>query len=360
MTEKPIVGVVLINYHNYAQKYLAECYESLKQLNYPQEKLKIIVVDNDPIPESRAFLQEFNEIIVVEQKDGNYCAGNNVGIKKAEEEGCEYIAILNMDVVVDKDWLVKLLEPFEHIPRIGIVQSKILLHQSVTPETSENLINTTGNKLNFLAFGYTENYRLSEDKYQPSENFPEIGYASGCSFLIKTNLMKEIGRYDEELYMYHDDLDLSLRVKARNYKLVLAPKSIVYHKYEFKRSVRMIYYIERNRLITYLVMMPRIQLWLTLPIFFLFELGMFAYSLKNKWHKEKIKIYTYFFNKQNFLNILNKRRFFHQHRDISSRQLIDNWQGGIYFLEIDNPLLKYIINPLLEIYWKIIKLITVW
>ena len=51
--------------------------------------------------------------------------------------------------------------------------------------------------------------------------------------------------------MYHDDLEMGWKAKLAGYKIVLAPKSVCYHKYEFSRSIKMVYYMERNRLITH-------------------------------------------------------------------------------------------------------------
>src|SRR6056297_1001122 len=102
MSEK--VGIILVNYKDYVNKFLAECRDSLKQQSYPD--FNVYIVDNASSEESRRYIRNhYPEAIIVPRPDGNYSAANNAGIKKAGEDGCRYMVIANMDTRFDPDWL---------------------------------------------------------------------------------------------------------------------------------------------------------------------------------------------------------------------------------------------------------------
>jgi len=229
---------------------------------------------------------------LISREDGNYAAANNAGIKRATEDGCKYFVIANMDAKFDQNWLAELMEAVRTDKKIGIVQSKILLYPKNNKEWKKPKINSIGNIIHFLGFGFAGGYGQEDREI---DGCPEIkGYASGCSFIIKKEVIDRIGYYDEDYYMYHDDIEMSWRTRLLGYKIVLAPKSVVYHKYDFSRSVKMLYYMERNRYLTifHYYRMPTILI--SLPALLVMELGMILYSLKNGWFREKIKVDLYF------------------------------------------------------------------
>jgi len=65
--------------------------------------------------------------------------------------------------------------------------------------------------------------------------------------LIRTSCLRAIGNLDEELFAYHEDLEFSWRARLAGWRVLLAPESVVWHKYEFSRSVQKWYWMERNR-----------------------------------------------------------------------------------------------------------------
>jgi len=348
------VGIILINYKDYAERFLAPCRDSLRRQNYPVELASIYIVDNASTPESFKYLKDnYPEAAILVRDDGNYAAANNLGFKEAIKDGCEYLVTVNMDTEMEPSWLSELVLALENNPAAGIAQSKILLFPKTETEKIQPKINSLGNVIHFLGFGFTSGYGELDHEIP---GYPEIkGYASGCSFIIRREVLDKIGGYNEEYYMYHDDLELSLKVKLAGYQVILAPRSIIYHKYEFKRSTKMIYYMERNRYLTLMTFYPA---WLLILIGLpgvIMDIGMLFFSIVRGWFKEELKIYAYFFHFKNYDKILAERKKIEAFKIKSFPKLAKNFSGKIEFAEIANPILKYLVNPLLNLYWQIVR-----
>ena len=348
------VGIILINYKDYAAKYLEACRDSLERQTYPSDFVEIFIVDNASSEQSRAYLQSaYPRAKVLPRSDGNYTAANNLGLRAAIEAGCEYLVVANMDTEMKPEWLAELVEAMEANPGAGLVQSKILLYPRDEAERANPKINSLGNIIHFLGYGFTDGYGQPDREIS---GYPEIkGYASGCSFMVRAEVVNKIGGYNEEFYMYHDDLEFSLKAKLAGYKIILAPLSVIYHKYEFQRSTKMIYYMERNRYLTMIIFYPRLLLFLIcLPSLFM-DIGMFFFSMINGWFKSELKIYGYFFRLKNYDKIDKEREKVKRLSAVPFRSLARNFSGRISFQEIDNPILRYLVNPLLNAYWYLVK-----
>ncbi len=118
----PLVSVIISNYNG--KKYLDKCIDSIKKLDYPAGKVEIIVVDNASSDGSVAYIKKrYPEIILRRNQENNYCKGNNIAIEKAKGE---YVALLNNDTELDKNWLKELIKVMQSRGKIGALASKIL------------------------------------------------------------------------------------------------------------------------------------------------------------------------------------------------------------------------------------------
>lgn len=354
-----MIGIVLINYKDYADRFLADCRDSLRAQDFDKNEVYFYIIDNDSSQASQRSLSDhFGEAIILPREDGNYAAANKLGIETALKDGCDFVVIANMDTVFDKNWLKELVYAVDSDEKIGVAQSKMLLYPKNEEEKKNPKINSLGNIMHFLGFGFTSGYNEADREIK---GLPEIiGYASGCSFIIKREVLEKIGNYDEEYYMYHDDIEMGWRVKLAGYKIVLAPRSIMYHKYEFQRSIRMLYYMERNRYLAIFHYYRLPTIVLILPMILLMEIGMIIYSIPGKWFLIKMRVVGYFLKPANWIKVIKKRKEVARLRKVTDRKIIKNFEGRILFQEIDNPVLKYVANPIMDAYWQMIKHIIVW
>jgi GT2 family glycosyltransferase len=143
---QPTIGIILINYKDYATRFLADCRDSFRKLEYPANHLKIYIVDNATSPESQAYLKETypEATIIPNAENSGWGGGNNRGMAQAFKDGCEDIVFSNMDVIVDSQWLQELVNAAYSDSNIGIVQSKLFLHPPRPDGTY--WINSLGNR----------------------------------------------------------------------------------------------------------------------------------------------------------------------------------------------------------------------
>ena len=344
------VLIVILCYNG--ADYLRDCLSSLDKINYPNDSFEILVVDNASTDNSVEYLKSnwLKVKVIINQQNLGFAAGNNVGFRYAIQQGFDYVYLLNQDTAVDPNFLAEVVKVGERDRQIGAVQSKLLLAQDKTK------INSIGNEIHYLGFGFAGGHKT------PDENIidKEITYPSGGASLWSTDALKTVGLFNEEFFMYHEDLDLGWRLGLAGYKVRLAAKSIVYHKYEFSKSIKKFYLMERNR---YLVILQNYK-WQTLiligPACALMDVVMFFYSFFAGWWQENLAVCWYFCHLKNWQKIIKTRRLIQSKRKITDRAAIKHFVGKIEFQDLKNPLLEYFANPFFNLYWRVVKHFIWW
>lgn len=365
MQNYPKVAIVYLSFH--CEPYINDVVSALKKMTYPKDRVEFVIVDN-PHPQYGSSVpyileniiplsgNELPHITLLPQKTNLYFAGgNNVGIKWALNNGFDYVYLHNNDGFVAANFLEPLIEAMEKDRTVGIIQSLLLLY----PETE--LINSSGNSFHYLGQGFCNNFRVNKN----SINLPALGetaYASGAAMLMRVDLLRQFGLWDEDFVLYHEDIEYSLRLRAAGYKILVANNSIFYHKYSFGRNREKFYYIERNRFGLMLMFFKWPTLLLMLPMAVVFELGLLLYSWRKGWLKEKWRVYEYWSTISNWKLWTQKRRRVQKIRRVRDRELLRLASGRIKFENkgVGNWLLSGIGNPLMSIYWWIIKRIIWW
>lgn len=239
----PVVWIVLLNYKGCQDTI--ECIESLEQITY--RNYKIIIVDNNSKDGSEEILRnKFPQHIVIQSGENlGFSGGNNVGIKYALENGADYILLLNNDTLVEPDFLNPLVEEAEKDKAIGIVAGKINYYYD------KNIIWSAGGYISEIK-GCGYHYGINEVDVGQYDKKREVTCLTGCLQLIKKEVIKEVGLYDEDYFLYFEDVDYCYRVKKHGFKLVYVPQSKIYHKVSAsagEESSLALYYNHRNRLL---------------------------------------------------------------------------------------------------------------
>lgn len=345
------VAVIIVTYNS--ARFIPDCLGSLSRIVKDGLEADVIVIDNGSADASVAMLKEypFAEVVATGKNLG-FAGGNNLGIRMATERGCAYAYLLNHDTEVRPDFLVEAVRLAEAEPKAGSVQSLLLL----SPD--KEFVNSTGNAIHFLGFGYCLDYRRRADALRlPARR--EIAYASGAGVLLRLDALKKVGLFDEELFLYHEDLDLGWRLRLAGYVNLLAPSSVVHHKYEFSRSISKYYFMERNR---YLVFMKNLRLWTLLllsPFLLVTEFALVLAAVRSGWWKEKAKVCAYFLRPASWRYLARARREVGRTRVVGDREIVRLFVPTITYQEVAGPFTKYVANPLMTVTWAVLRLLIV-
>lgn len=366
------VAVVLLTYNG--KQYLPELFESLGKTRYAKP-WQLIVVDNASTDGTTGWLQNkesriknkkekilYSLFVILNSQNFGFAAGNNIGMRKALADGAEHIVLLNQDTVVDPAWLTHLVEAAEKDETIGAVQARLMLWDK------KDIVNSLGNEIHFLGFGYSGGYNSQLSVVPPTPKLwragscqlSEIAYASGAAVLYRVKAIEDVGLLDESFFMYHEDLDIGWRLWRAGWKSVLTPKAVVYHKYEFSRSIQKYYYMERNRFLVLLENYSIATLLLIAPALCVMELGMLFFTVRSGWWKEKLRAYGYFLRPATWGMIVRERRAKQKTFRRPERELLRRFVGTIAFQDMRNFVLEYIANPIFTVYWGIVKRLILW
>jgi len=347
--DKKVLIVILV--YNGAQ-YLRDCLSSVAKIDYPADKFEVVVIDNASADNSVEYIKNnFGNFRLFPLKENiGFAAGNNIGLQYGIDHGFDYVYLLNQDTAVEPDFLAKALNVAESDNKIGAVQSKLLLYQD------KNKINSIGNEIHYLGFAFAGGYQLPDKTMPPRE----ITYPSGACTLFRVAALKEVGLLNPDFFMYHEDADLGWRLWLGGWRIMLAPDSVVYHKYEFSRSIKKYYYMERNRYLVLLQNYKMATLILIMPAAILMDIAMFFYSFIAGFWREEFKVYRYFFQPRVWGKIVKTREDIQKKRKVKDKEIIKRFCGKIEFQDLNNPLLTKIVNPVFDWYWHLVKPLIKW
>lgn len=216
------IGIIIVNYNG--KHLLEKNLQSVVDTEY--EDFEIIVVDNASVDGSIEYLKKnFSTVKIVESKENlGFGRGNNLGVK--EYPNFDAYLFLNNDVSVPKDWLGKLVVTLQEKNDAGAVGPKILYSKEKLGNNSR-VINSAGIIVDKHFMPY-DRYDKEEDtqKYNVVE---EVDAIMGGAFLIKRDVFEKTGGFNPKMFLYYEDIDLSLRIRDLGYKIYYNGNAEVYH-----------------------------------------------------------------------------------------------------------------------------------
>lgn len=233
------VSVIIVNYN--VRYFLEVCLHSVLRAA-ERVSAEIIVVDNNSKDDSCAMLRErFPAVRLIENKD-------NVGFSKANNQGVavadgEYILFLNPDTVMPEDFLEKLVTYMDAHPDAGAIGPRLIDGKGVYapdgkksfPTLSVALFKTTGLGRLFPKSPYfNKYYAVHIGEWQTAE----VEVLSGCCMMLRSTVLAQAGNgFDEDYFMYCEDVDLSWRVRQAGYKNIYYPEvTLIHYKGESTRK----------------------------------------------------------------------------------------------------------------------------
>lgn len=252
------VWISIINFNG--AKNTIDCLSSLKDLLKDGFNLNVVVIDNGSKDKlSVSSLTGLSVKVLRSEKNLGFSGGQNKGIKYAIENNADFVVILNNDTVVDKKLIQELLDSMNSNSNVGIVAPKIYFYPGL--EFHKNRYKKVDLGKVFWYAGGRMDWKnvigvhrgVDEVDKNQYEKIEETDFASGCCMMIRADIFKRVGLFDEKYFLYYEDNDLSVRTKKKNFKIIYNPKAILWHRNAASAggsgSYLQDYYITRNRLL---------------------------------------------------------------------------------------------------------------
>ncbi|OWK27034.1 MAG: hypothetical protein US76_00190 [Parcubacteria group bacterium GW2011_GWA2_38_13b] len=221
-------------------KFLPQCIESV--LNQSYKEYDFLIIDNNSTDGSRDYLKILQRSmphikIIFNETNAGFAAGHNQGIGKSDSE---YILCLNQDIILDKDFLKNAVEILNRGDKIGALQPKLLRLKKIDGEWQKtDIIDTTGLMMLKNRRIVNRGQGWLDTKYQiPNTKYTEVFGADGAAPIYKREALENIKipisnknfeYFDEDFFMYKEDVDLAWRMRLYGWKTVYAPDIIGWH-----------------------------------------------------------------------------------------------------------------------------------
>ena len=257
----------------------------ISENNSAQVKNTLTPIKNHLPPIKNPLTQVKNHLVLIKNHENHgFAEGNNVGMRYALKNlNPDFILLLNNDTVVDPLFLTELVEQSENA---GIAGSKIYFYHD------RDLIQSMGFKIKWsrgemVSVGYGERDEF-KSRDESKEYEKDLDAVSGCSMLIRREVLDEIGLFNKRCFLYYEDTDICLRAKRVGFKMVCADKSKLWHKDSVsskKISGTREYYSARNLFIFMRKYAAKKQFYTFLIYFFCFKFWYTA-ALILLYHRE--------------------------------------------------------------------------
>lgn len=353
------VAILIVSYNH--RDDLADCLPTLLVSQNSGIRTRVTLVDNMSSDGTVTFVREkFPEVEVIALNENRgFAGGNNLGFRHIiqSQPETQYVVLLNPDTIVEPDWLLPMVEYMQTNINVAIVQPKIRLYSTYTK--SNRRINTAGNESHFLGFGFVTAFgEIDDGRF---DTIRTIDFASGAAQMIRADLILTHGLFDELMFMYLEDAELSWKMRQLGHQVVYVPKSVVYHKYDADKTLTFFfYYLERNRFWLLLNYYKIPTILLVGPAGFLMEIGMVYYATVKGNLKDKLQSYGFFLRWCNIKMLWKNRIRIQNRRKISDHDFVKNFVGTINFTPMNKGVIRYLANPILGLYWKIIRKLLRW
>jgi len=222
---KPLVSLVIISYNT--KDLLKSCMDTLNAQTYPNKE--IIFIDNSSSDGSCAFIQEnYPDVLAVCNRDNlGYAGGANQGIKISKGD---YVMTLNADIKFETDYLEKCVQKMEEDREIGAIAGKLYKY-NFKNDHKTNYIDTVG-LFSFKNRRVIDDGQGLLDKGQFNEEKEVFGISGACP-LYRRKALEDVKIFDEyfdnDFFMYKEDVDISWRLRLRGWKCYYYPKAVAHH-----------------------------------------------------------------------------------------------------------------------------------
>ncbi len=219
----PTFSFIILTYNS--EKHISNLLDSIEK-HYGEEIksgfIEIIIVDNASTDKTLSQISKFKKVkIVKNQENLGFAKGVNIGASHAQGK---YFIIINPDVTVNGESLEAILTDFENDPTIGVVGGRIYKSQSIYEKSVGRFLYVFN--VFVMSIGLDE---LLGFRSSPSKRC-NVDYVSGAFLIVRASLFRKVDGFDENMFMYVEDMEFCFRVKQADYKVIFDPSISINHE----------------------------------------------------------------------------------------------------------------------------------
>jgi GT2 family glycosyltransferase len=246
---------------------LLPCLEAMRHIDYPKEKVEIVIWDNASTDDTVQMVQrQFDEmkdegwlglsLIRSDKNEGSYIPYNLVLSRLSQQT--QYILGMDADIELSPDTLTNLIHAAQD-EDAGVVGARSVFFDN--PESTAH------------GAGFVNRWTASYGEEDARERI-KCDYVIGCCWLLKRSVFDRVGGFDPQYYINHWEVDYCLQVRDKGHNIIYEPKAVAKHKIAPTGTINRVrlYYLYRNKIILIKKLFPIPQKWIALGYLLLFSL----------------------------------------------------------------------------------------
>jgi len=187
----------------------------------------VFVADNASADDSLEFVKNnFPSVrIIINTTNGGYAKGYNDALKQID---AEYFVLINSDIEVTENWLNPIINLMDADSKIAACQPKLLDYNN---RNMFEYAGASGGFIDNLGYPFCRGRifdNIEEDKGQYNDAI-EVFWATGACLFVRATCFNEMNGLDADFFAHQEEIDLCWRLKNKGYKIMVQPKSVVYH-----------------------------------------------------------------------------------------------------------------------------------
>src|SRR5690349_826569 len=200
----------------------------------------LYLIDNSPTDEAKALAVAPNIHYIFNGANLGFGAAHNLALKTALARNSEYHVVLNPDVYFSPDVLDKLQRFMESNPEVGLVAPKVLYPDGRLQHICRLLPSPFTLVTRRFLYPFKGIHRRINHDYEMHftgyDRVMDVPFISGCFMFLRVEALRTTGLFDERIFLYTEDIDLTRRLHRR-YRTVFNPEVTIYH-HHVRRSYR--------------------------------------------------------------------------------------------------------------------------
>lgn len=328
----PTVTVVTVSYGDepWLERSVQACLDSVGEV------VEVVLVDNGCTDGAVDRLESVDGVRVVRPgTNTGFAGGCNLG---AAEAFGEIIAFVNPDALVEIDALHRLAARSRELP--GIASACVVLADA------PDRVNSAGNEYHFLGLSWSGGFNEPTSDHLVAR--PTIA-ASGACMTIPAALFNTLGGFEEQLFAYYEDADLTIRAWQAGSEAWYVPEAIARHRYEFGKNELKYYLLDRNRWITLLTLFEARTLLLIAPLLVVQDIALWGVAGLQGWAGPKARSSIWVLTHLKWLR--QRRRAVSDARRVGDRQLAPLFTSVLNPANVAMPRWVAAFSSVLRRYW---------